>query len=203
MGEPIRVEFYYSIGSRYSYLASTQIARLERETGARVEWLPLSSLDLMAGAGYGPFRGSAPSGQYAWPYRRYDAECWADYYGVPYHEPDDPEVHPPNLACVAARRLGDAAGLSRQLFHAHFVEGRSPTDDAELITIARSVGLDSDRFAAHLHDPETVALHRTTVRQALDRGAFGVPTFIVGGRMFWGNDHLPLVRRAITKLQDR
>lgn len=37
------VDFYYSIGSRYSYLASTQIAALEKETGCRVAWYPVNS----------------------------------------------------------------------------------------------------------------------------------------------------------------
>jgi 2-hydroxychromene-2-carboxylate isomerase len=35
-----KVNFYYSMGSRYSYLASTQIATLERETSCCVEWNP-------------------------------------------------------------------------------------------------------------------------------------------------------------------
>ena len=195
------VEFYYSIGSRYSYLAATQIDRLERDTGCRVEWLPLSSLELMTAAGYRPFRGRPPSGQYEWPYRRYDAQCWAEHYGVPFREPADVDVHPPNMACVAARRLGDAAGLSRRLFHAHFVEGRSELDETALLALARSVGLDGDRFAAYLHDPATAELHQATVGQARERGAFGVPTFVVGGRMFWGNDRLPLVHHAVRKLR--
>ena len=73
------VEFYYSVGSRYSYLASTQIAALERDTGARVEWIPVSSVAVMAASGYKPFDGSQPSGQYDFRFRRADAEAWADY----------------------------------------------------------------------------------------------------------------------------
>jgi 2-hydroxychromene-2-carboxylate isomerase len=46
MAPPVEVDFYYGLGSRYSYLASTQIARLERDTGARVRWRPLYSGDL-------------------------------------------------------------------------------------------------------------------------------------------------------------
>ncbi len=39
------VIFYYGVASRYSYLASTQIAALEEETGWRVRWLPICSRD--------------------------------------------------------------------------------------------------------------------------------------------------------------
>lgn len=81
------VHFYYSLGSRYSYLASTQIGKLERETGCEVIWCPLYSVDLYRLRGTNPFQGEAVSGQYDWDYRQYDAECWADYYGVAYREP--------------------------------------------------------------------------------------------------------------------
>src|SRR5438034_1180904 len=81
------VDFYYSIGSRYSYLASTQIAKLERETGSRVRWHPVNGPDIRRLRGRDPFAGEPLSGQYEWSFRRYDAECWADYYGVPFRVP--------------------------------------------------------------------------------------------------------------------
>ena len=81
------VDFYYSIGSRYSYLASTQIAKLERETGYRLRWHPVNGADIRALRGRDPFTGEPLSGQYEWSYRRYDAECWAHYYGIPFREP--------------------------------------------------------------------------------------------------------------------
>jgi 2-hydroxychromene-2-carboxylate isomerase len=78
------VRSYYAVGSRYSYLASTQMATLERQTGCEVVWRPLHSADLYALRGASPFEGRPVSGQYDWDYRRLDAERWADYYGVPY-----------------------------------------------------------------------------------------------------------------------
>ena len=56
------VDFYYGLGSRYSYLASTQIERLEAETGCRVRWRPLYSGDLFAARGADPVPGAAGLG---------------------------------------------------------------------------------------------------------------------------------------------
>ena len=61
------VDFYYSIGSRYSYLASTQIAKLERETGCRVRWHPVNGADIRTLRGRDPFAGEPLSGQYEGP----------------------------------------------------------------------------------------------------------------------------------------
>ena len=80
-----RVDFFYGIGSRYSFLASTRMEALEREAACTVAWRPLVSGVLMQRRGMHPFRQpTPPSGQYDWTYRRYDAECWAAYYGIPY-----------------------------------------------------------------------------------------------------------------------
>ena len=45
------IDFFYGLGSRYSYLASTQLERLAAETGCRVRWRPLFSGDLFAARG--------------------------------------------------------------------------------------------------------------------------------------------------------
>ena len=192
------VDFFYGLGSRYSYLASTRIARLEEETGCRVRWRPLSSRDLMARRGQDPFRGAAPSGQYEWPYRQYDAECWAAYYGVPYKEPEDFRIDPRFLAraCVAAGRLGGLVDYSRRLFAAIFMDGRV-IDEAACADTAEALGLARFDFERAGADPEVEAELDATTAEAHRRGAFGVPTFFVGERMFWGNDRLPLVRHFL------
>ena len=101
MGERKTVRFYYSVGSRYSYLASTQVEKLERETGCQVLWRPLYSVDLYELRGVSPFEGEPVSGQYDWDYRRYDAESWAEYYGVPYKEPRGAVEFDPRLLARA------------------------------------------------------------------------------------------------------
>ena len=193
------VEFYYSVGSRYSYLASTQVSSLERDTGARVEWIPVSSVSVMAASGYKPFDGSEPSGQYAFKYRRADAEAWADYYGVPYREPADPLGLPNEcaLATCAALRMGAVVNFSHAFFRAHFVDGAIIRTVDDIDAVAQAAGLDAGKLRGTLAEKETGALHDAHVARAQGAGAFGVPTFVVGDRLFWGNDRLVLVRHAL------
>jgi len=114
----VSVEFFFAPASRYSYLAATQIAELERETNCSVRRRP---------------------------------------------------VHGPDI-----RRL---RGRLVELAHAH--------------------GLDRDRFSTALVSKEVSDELARTAREAFSRGAFGVPTFFVSERMFWGNDRLALVRHAL------
>ncbi len=196
------VDFYYSIGSRYSYLASTQIAKLERETGCRVRWHPVNGPDIRKLRGRDPFAGEPLSGQYEWPYRRYDAECWANYYGVAFREPPSPHFDYRMLvkAATAAKRLGAVVPYSHGLFRAVWVERVWPLDEGACREAALSVGLSLSEFSEAFVDPATDDELQDTAAEAHRRGAFGVPTFFVDDRMFWGNDRLVLVRHYLRTL---
>jgi 2-hydroxychromene-2-carboxylate isomerase len=195
------VEFFYGLGSRYSYLASTQLDRLVAETGCRVRWRPLFSGDLFGARGRDPFAGEPASGQYDWAYRRRDAERWAAYYDVPYREPEDVAFDPRRLAlaCTAAARLGAVEPFSRCLFRALFVEGTSPLDDDFCAALAERVGLDQVAFRSTLKHPETAAQLAATVEEALARGVFGVPSFVLGDEIYFGNDRLVLLRHTLLR----
>ena len=198
MPAPITVDFFYGLGSRYSYLVSTQIARLETDTGCRVRWRSLYSADLFAARGCNPFEGQPVSRQYESAYRRRDAERWAAYYGVPYHEPEDVRFDPRlALACIAAASLRAVEPFSRRLFQALFVDGTSPLDDEVCVAMARGIGLAEDAFRAALEQPETGARLTATVEEAVAAGVFGVPSFVVGGEVYFDNDRLSLVRHAL------
>src|SRR2546423_11584653 len=81
------VDAYLGLGSRYSYLASTQLDRIAAETGAAIMWIPIASPELFE-AGRNPFEGVPVSGQYEFYYRKADSVAWADYYHVPFREPE-------------------------------------------------------------------------------------------------------------------
>jgi 2-hydroxychromene-2-carboxylate isomerase len=166
-----------------------------------VRWRPLFSGDLFAARGRDPFAGEPPSGQYEWAYRRRDAERWAAYYGVPYREPDDVAFDPRRLAlaCTAAARLGAVEPFTRGLFLALFVDGISPLDDEVCAQLAQKVGFAQAAFRRVLEQPETAANLAATVEEAVARGVFGVPSFVLGDEIYFGNDRLVLLRHALLK----
>src|SRR5262249_27113576 len=107
------VAFFFGLGSRYSYLAATQIAALAAETGALFRWRALHSRELIERAGPDPFRAEVRRGQYDPAYRTRDAERWARPYGVCYSRPPPGEVDRPGagLPRVAAPAGGPGGGL--------------------------------------------------------------------------------------------
>ncbi|MBK8160821.1 MAG: DsbA family protein [Rhodospirillaceae bacterium] len=195
------VDFYYAIGSRYCYLAQSQVQRLEAIGQVAVRWRPLLSEDLMRARGLTPFKDQAVSVQYMPEYRSEDAARWAAFYNIPYREPSWKAIdwRRVNMAAVVAARVGDVAAYSRRLFDATFGAGATLLTDHDLARLAGEAGLDGARLVSLIDDKETQALHRRTIDAAVEAGAFGVPTFVVDGEVFWGNDRLILLQHHLAK----
>lgn len=196
---PRIVDFYYAIGSRYCYLAQSQVAHLEGIGRAKVRWRPLLSEALMRARGLTPFQDKAVSVQYLPEYRSEDAARWAAFYNIPYREPDWKAIdwRRVNMAAVAAARLGDVPAYSRRLFDFAFGLGAKAISDADLVRLAAEAGLDGRRLLDLIDDPQTEALHQSTIADAVEAGAFGVPTFVVDEEVFWGNDRLVLLQHHL------
>jgi len=195
------VSFYFGLSSRYSYLAHTQLAGIAARTGARFEWKPLYSPDLMDRRGQNPFAVPPPSGVYDAAYRLRDVRRWAGFYGIPYSEPDGRLVGDRrlfSLAAVAGAYLGEAEAMSRAIFAAVFHDTRTALPDAGLpdtglVDLAVSLGLDETAYAEALVAPETRTLHDRHIDEALAAGVFGVPAFVCEGQVWFGNDRLVLL----------
>lgn len=205
---PMRaVDFYYSIGSRYSYLAHSQVSALEHDFGIAVRWRPLDSRALMRAAGHVPFEGTPQSKQYTPAYRSLDVARWARLYGIPYRELDWSGIDfaRVNRAAVAAGAQADPRDYSTRLYHRVFGAGAISLPDHELASIAREAGLDADRLIADIDGPETGARHHATIEAAVAAGVFGVPSFVISGEVFWGNDRIPVLRHHLSgrKREDR
>ena len=198
------VDAYLGLGSRYSYLASTQLDRLAEETGASFNWIPIFSEELRA-PDRDPFKGPPISGQYEWFYRRQDAEAWADFYGVPFREPMGRLNVDSRLlvrAALAAGELKKRVPMMKRLFAAVFVEDRSEIGAAACVDCAVEIGIERNAFRNALQNPAIEADRFAILERAQERGVFGVPYFLTGGRSFFGNDRLVLLAHHLKRKID-
>jgi 2-hydroxychromene-2-carboxylate isomerase len=80
-----------------------------------------------------------------------------------------------------------------------WAEDRDITRDDELRRIAELGGLDPATALTAIENPAVKERLRANTDEAVARGAFGAPTFVVGDELFWGNDRLHFVEAALRR----
>jgi len=194
---------YFDVGSPFAYLALTQLPALAA-TGAALRLVPilLGALFRDLGQANVPLFAFSPA---KLRYISLEIARWARWWGAPFEMPSKfPQrtIAAQRLAILAADE-GPATGirLAHALGRAFWAEQRDLEDDATLRAILAAEGL-PEGWVERTRDPELKARLAANTTAAQQAGVFGVPTFVVtapgtGPHLFWGQDRLELVARAL------
>lgn len=193
------VEFFFDLGSPWSYVASTQLDGLAERTGVEVRWRPF-----LLGGVFKATNNKSPFLEPVWNklnHQRDDMKAWIAHYGIPFNFPSN---FPPNTlvamrGAVVADSLGRLVPYARAAYRAFFVDDENLSDPEVVVKIAARAGLDTGAFRRGLSDPQVKDALRRNTEEAVERGAFGSPTFFWNGRMFFGNDRLALLEAFIER----
>lgn len=186
------VDFYWDPASPFTYLAATQISKLAGETGAEFVWKPFLIGAVFKATGNKPPVTVPAKGNHMF----IDLRRWATLYGVPFSMPDSFPINsvPPTRFAIAAAQQGDMAEIALALMTAHWGKGKDISNPEVLGSLAAELNLDADAITEAMGSDTVKAELRSNTDAAIERGAFGAPTFVVDGEMFWGNDRLELLR---------
>jgi 2-hydroxychromene-2-carboxylate isomerase len=80
--------------------------------------------------------------------------------------------------------------FTRAVYTANFAEQKDIADDATLAAILKALDVDPDEAVAAANTPENKAKLKAQTDEAIARGLFGAPSFLIGDELFWGNDRL-------------
>ena len=192
---PAAFDFFYDLGSPYSYLASTQLAGLVARTAAVARLFPITL------GGVRKAVGTVMPSAAQLVYMSHDVQLWARRYAVPMQIPSafPSKTIQALRACWCAEREGKQAEAMRALFHAYFGEGRDIAQPDVISSALSAAGLDGATLLAASETVEAKEGLRRATEGALARGVFGVPALFVGDRLFFGNDRLEFVEAALTR----
>ena len=100
---------------------------------------------------------------------------------------------------TGAGRAGVLLPATDALMAGMWEDGRDLGKAEVVVECLTAAGLDGAALAASAEDPDVKAELVATTEKAVERGAFGVPTFFVGTEMFWGKERLPQVAAELAK----
>ena len=193
-----QVEFYFDVGSPYSYLAYHQLQKIARDKGAQILWRPM----LLGGVFQATGNHSPAQIPLKSEHLNVDLARWARYFGVPFAQnPFFPINTLQLMRGATGLQMRDEAAFGRYLaevFDAMFHQPRDLQQPEEVVRVLKKAEIDPEMFMALIQDPEVKDELKRATQQAVARGVFGAPTFFVGDEMFWGQDRLQFVEQALS-----
>ena len=193
MAEPI--EFWFDFSSPYGYFGSRRIEEIAGAHDRAVLWRPFLLGVLFQTTGQSPLLSQPLRG----PYSALDMARTARLYGIPFRLPE-----PFPFGSVAAARFfyrldernRDAAiAFAKAVYVRAFVEGKAVSSPEETAEVASALGHDRNNTLAALQHPELKQRLKSINDEAIAKGVFGSPYFIVDGEPFWGHDRLDQIDR--------
>ncbi len=193
------IEFWFDFTSPYAYFASLEIDDVAARHGRDVLWRPFLLGAVFKTTGMRPLTGMPLRGDYA----RRDWDRLARRLGAPLAFP---AIHPANTVAAGRAFLwleendpARAVPFARDVFAAHFGRGEDIGPVASILALAADAGVDEAALAAGLDSQDLKDRFRARTEEALAKGVFGSPFFIVDGEPFWGADRLPMVDEWLTR----
>ncbi len=195
------IEFFYDVGSPWTYLAFHKIEALAAATAAELEWKPILVGGVFNAVNESVYEQRANATARKSAYMKKDLGDWARLYDLEIQWP--PPVFPVNsVKAMRGAYLALDAGCcpewSRACFEAYWGRGVDISQDEAIEAVAKQVGLDPTAILTGIGRQETKDRLRATTQELIERGGFGSPTIFVNGSDFYfGNDRLPLIEAAL------
>lgn len=186
---PAQLDFFFFLGSTYTYLAVSRAGEVAAGHGVSLRWRPFSVRTLMVEQNNRPFVGKPAKFNYMWR----DLERRAQRHGVPFEGIPDYPIDVDELAnrvATLAALEGWCPSFARAAYATWFLERRDPGEPGALAEILLGLGRDPDKVVAAANSAATRDRYAAETATARDMGIFGSPTFVCGEELFWGDDRL-------------
>lgn len=191
------IDYYFSPVSPWTYLGHARFQEIARRHGASIAPKPVDYGRIFPLSGGLPVA-KRPAQRQA--YRLVELARWRDYLGVPMNI--QPKYFPydsrlATLAIIAAGDADKALKLAGTFLRGCWAEERNMADEAEVVAVIRSAGLNSVALLTQAKAPETAARYEAFTDEAIARQVFGAPTYVYKEELFWGQDRLEFLDRAL------
>ena len=184
------INFYFSIGSTYTYLTITRILDVEKKHSVKFNWKPFSVRAIMKEMNNIPFpKEKVNKVNYMWR----DIERRAKGYGffaktpVPYPLT---QFDLANKLAILGLEEGWGIDYVRLTYKRWFQEGKEPAVDPNISEICNELKIDKNKVIEKANSDKIEKEYLANTESARKNKIFGSPSFIVGNEIFWGDDRM-------------
>lgn len=191
----MRFDFYFDLASPYAYLGLMRLPAMVLPAGCAVAYRPVDVEAIKRAAGnIGPALRDLPAKK---RYALQDAARWARRFGFAFTEPAGWDAARLNRGTFLAIDRGVAAAYVGAAAHQVWGLGGDPASEPLMAAVAQAMGWDAQELFSYTLSPAALQRERETLAAGRAAGVFGVPTCVVEGQLWWGNDRLSSVQEAL------
>jgi 2-hydroxychromene-2-carboxylate isomerase len=194
------VDYYFAPQSPWAYLGHQRLADIAHKTGATIRVMPI---DL--GGKVFPISGGLPLGQRApqrQAYRLLELQRFGRHLNVPLNL--KPKYFPVGgddaarliIAADLAQGAQAAMAIAGAILAACWAQERNMADDKVLAELLQEQNLPVS-LLEQSHSQAVQVRYEACTQAAIDAGVFGAPSYVIDGEIFWGQDRLDFVERAL------
>jgi len=184
------IDFYFSIGSTYTYLTVTRILDVENKHQVKFNWKPFSVRAIMKEMNNIPFpKEKMNKVNYMWR----DIERRAEGYGFFAKTPVPYPLSEFDLANqIAILGLEKDWGIEyiRLTYKKWFQEGKEPAIEPSISEVCNELKLNKDEITSEALKKEIQDKYEANTNSARENKIFGSPSFVVKNEVFWGDDRM-------------
>jgi 2-hydroxychromene-2-carboxylate isomerase len=197
----MKIEYYFGIPSPFAYLGSTRLQSLSKKYNVEIIEKPC---DLVGGiftkTGGLPVPQRSPQRQ---KYRLDELKRWSEFLKIkinikPKFFPPK-NSHSPNKYTIAANLLGTKIIFGHELLKQIWSEEKDISDIRNIETISNLFKLDFKELSDLANSDKVSKIYKDNTEEAVTKNVFGSPTYIFNSELFWGQDRLEFLERALKK----
>ena len=195
------IDYFYSTRSIYAHFGAQRIVDLAHRFGRRLMHRPVDLSRVVPAAGSMPFDKRSTAHK-AYQFGR-EIERWSEYLGIPalvdpVHHCGDRKLSAGVI--LAAQGAGvDVDRLHIDMLAALWRDDRDLSSAEVLASLLSGIGADAKAILDAAHSADVQAAFDQCTELAIAKGVPGSPTYIVDGELFYGQDRLMMVERALER----
>ena len=185
------INFWFSIGSTYTYLTVSRLSEIIEAENLKINFFPFSVRAVMKDMDNIPFPSSKkPKVDHMWR----DIQRRAMHYEI--SVPEVPVPYPlkdldlANCVAIVGLQEGWILKYLEETYKLWFLNWSEAGSLENLNASLTKIKLNSNEVITKARSSKIVDLYNGNTSEAKAKNVFGSPTFIVGKELFWGDDRL-------------
>ena len=194
------LDYYFATPSPWAYLATPRIIELEKKYNLEINWKPADLMEIFSIHGVANVKDRPQPVQLN---RLTELGRWSKFLNMPLtiqpkYFPVDPTLSH-KVIILAQKNNIDVKNLIFSFQKAVWTDEKDISNENVILEICKTNKFESSSIITDANSEEIQNEYKNNTKDALSQNVWGSPTFVYNNELFWGQDRLDFLERALNK----